>query len=73
METSFRSGVETIRSALHTLGAQRIIFGSSAPESDIDVELGKIRLLELPSEQAKLLLGENMRKLLNEPVRGDKP
>ena len=73
METSFRSGVETIRGALHELGAQRIIFGSSAPESDIEVELAKIRLLELPPEQEKLVLGENMHRLLDEPTRVRKP
>jgi predicted TIM-barrel fold metal-dependent hydrolase len=73
LETSFRSGVETIRGALRMLGAYRIVFGSSVPESDIDVELGKIKLLELPPDEEKLVLGENMRFLLNASNRGIQP
>jgi predicted TIM-barrel fold metal-dependent hydrolase len=64
IETSFRSGVATIQGAVAALGAGRILFGSSSPESDPDVEIGKIHLLDLPPEAEQLILGGNILRLL---------
>jgi hypothetical protein len=64
METSIRSGIATIRQAVQELGAKRILFGSDAPESDVGIELDKIRLVRLSTEDEQLVLGANMLRLL---------
>jgi predicted TIM-barrel fold metal-dependent hydrolase len=66
METSIRSGVATIRQAIQELGSRRVLFGSDAPESDIGVELAKIRLVGLAAEDEQQVLGGNMARLLGE-------
>jgi hypothetical protein len=66
LETSLRSGVATIRNAIQTVGAGRVLFGSSAPESELEIELAKLHLVELPPDQERLVLGENMLRLLGE-------
>ncbi len=66
LETSLRSGVATIRNAVQAVGAGRVLFGSSAPESEPEIELAKLRLVELLPEQERLVLGENMLRLLGE-------
>ena len=66
LETSLRSGVATIRNAVNAVGAERVLFGSSAPESEPEIELAKMHLVDLPLDQERLVLGENILRLLGE-------
>ncbi len=66
LETSLRSGVTTIQQAVDELGAGRLLFGSGAPESDVAVELAKVRLLGLAPADEQAVLGGNMLRLLGE-------
>ena len=66
LETSIRSGVATIWNAVKGVGAERVLFGSSAPESEPDIELAKMRLVGLSPDEESLVLGVNMLRLLGE-------
>jgi predicted TIM-barrel fold metal-dependent hydrolase len=50
--------------AVRRLGPQRIIFGSDGPWLHPGLELHKIRLLGLPQTAERLVLGENVMRLL---------
>lgn len=50
--------------ATRELSAERIIFGSSAPELDPRVEIFAVKLLKLPESSKALVLGGNMQRLL---------
>jgi predicted TIM-barrel fold metal-dependent hydrolase len=66
LETSGLARLKYLEMAARELPADRIVFGSSAPELDPRVELFGIRLLKLPpAEEAKVLRG-NFVKLLGE-------
>jgi uncharacterized protein len=66
LETSLRSGVATIQNAVNGVGAGRVLFGSCTPVSEPEIELAKLRLVGLPPDQERLVLGENMQRLLGE-------
>jgi len=53
--------------AARELPAQRILFGSFAPELDPRVELYSVKLLKLAEPSEALILGGNMQKLLGLP------
>jgi predicted TIM-barrel fold metal-dependent hydrolase len=54
-----------IELALKELGPARIVFGSDEPEVDCRLEIFKIRMLKLPREQERMILGGNMVRLLS--------
>lgn len=51
--------------AVRELGAERIIFGSHLPSRSLGTEYGKIFGARLTEEQRRLILGENLRRLLS--------
>jgi predicted TIM-barrel fold metal-dependent hydrolase len=53
-----------IEQAVEQAGAEKVIFGSDEPEVDCRLEIFKIRVLDLPPEQERLILGGNMQRLL---------
>jgi predicted TIM-barrel fold metal-dependent hydrolase len=53
-----------IEQAIRELGAEKIIYGSDEPEVDCRLEIFKIRMLKLPSQQEELILGGNLLRLL---------
>lgn len=53
-----------IEQAIRELGAEKIIYGSDEPEVDCRLEIFKIRMLKLPSEQKEMILGGNLLRLL---------
>ena len=55
---------ETVKRA----GARKILFGSDGPWLHPELELHKIRLLRLPEAEERLILGENLLRLI-EPVK----
>ena len=50
--------------AARELPADRILFGSFAPELDPRVEIFSVKLLKLPNQQEALVLGGNIQRLL---------
>ncbi len=66
VETSFRSGIRTLRQAVDELGADHVLFGSGTPISMMDVELAKVRLLGLEGEAAAAVFGNNLLRLIGE-------
>jgi len=55
-----------IRSLVDKCGVQRIIFGSDIPESKLDVEIGKLKLLGLNKKQSECLFALNAGRLLEQ-------
>jgi len=53
-----------IEMAVETVGAERVVFGSDTPASHMAVELKKLEVAGLKESEIKLILGENMRKIL---------
>jgi len=49
---------------VHEVGAERLLFGTDAPWLDPRIMLGKVALCGLADEQLKLVLGENVLRLL---------
>lgn len=53
-----------IEMAVRELGAERIVFGSHLPSRSLGTELGKIFGAQISEQQRRLILGENLRRLL---------
>jgi predicted TIM-barrel fold metal-dependent hydrolase len=53
-----------IERAVQEVGAEKIVFGSDEPEVDCRLELYKIKVLGLPREQERMILGGNIARLL---------
>ena len=49
--------------AVEELGADRILWGSDSPWWDLEIELTKIRLLDLPADRFELVTAGNARRL----------
>ena len=59
--------------AVRRAGPAKLIFGSDGPWLHPGLELHKIRLLGLPADQEALIVGENMRRLLDLPDAAPPP
>ncbi len=55
------------RRAIEIAGARKVLFGTDGPEVRADVELYKVRVLKLPTEDEALILGGNIARLLGLP------
>lgn len=55
---------EYIEKAVREVGPEKVIFGSDEVECDSRLEIYKVRVLGLPKEHEKLILGGNMLRLL---------
>lgn len=64
VETSLTCHAGYVAEAVARLGAERVLFGSDSPTSAVATELCKIRVLNLPHDETRRVLGENMRALL---------
>lgn len=64
LETSGLARLKYLEMAARELPAERILFGSYAPELDPRVELYGVRLLKLPAEREAGVLGGNFLRLL---------
>lgn len=53
-----------ISEAVADLGADRVVFGSDSPESSLEAELYKIRILDLDEVARRKILGENIERVL---------
>jgi len=58
------AGQNTILEFVKTLGAERILYGSDIPFSDMETEIGKILGLDLSEEDKSLILSGNLKRLI---------
>lgn len=58
LETSLID-IMNIRTAIEKVGADRILFGSDFPESDLELELEKLSMIEMTADAKNRILGEN--------------
>jgi predicted TIM-barrel fold metal-dependent hydrolase len=63
LETSFRSPKD-ITKAVRRVGADRVVYGSDMPFGLPEIEMMKIRLCDIKSEEKDMLLGANMARIL---------
>ncbi len=64
LETSLIDS-DIILDAIRILGAERFLFGSDAPRSDVCVEVGKIRSLPIPISDLERILWLNAKELIS--------
>ena len=64
LDTSWVRNTHMIGRSIEIAGAHKILFGTDGPEVRSDVELYKIRVLELPPEDEALILGGNIARLV---------
>ena len=50
---------------VHTIGAERVLFGSDIPFCTMRQEVRKITELNIPDRQKELILAENVKRLIN--------
>jgi predicted TIM-barrel fold metal-dependent hydrolase len=72
-DTSGVRRFDYIVQAVARAGAAKVLFGSDGPWLHPGVELQKIRLLRLPSEQEALILGGNVARLMREVTFSPRP
>jgi len=53
-----------IKRAIDTLSAEKVIFGSDAPFGCQEIALKAIKVLRLPEDQERLVLGENIARIV---------
>ena len=63
LETSFRSPRDIAR-AVKRVGADRVVYGSDMPFGVPEIEMMKVRLCEIASEEKEMVLGESMARIL---------
>ena len=68
-DTSGIRRFDLLEQAVARAGAQKILFGTDGPWLHPAVELSKIDALRLPTEQRKLILGENFRRLTRHLIK----
>jgi predicted TIM-barrel fold metal-dependent hydrolase len=64
-DTSGVRRFDLLEQATRRAGARKIIFGTDGPWLHPAVELSKVRALNLPADEERLVLGENILKLLS--------
>jgi predicted TIM-barrel fold metal-dependent hydrolase len=64
LETSFRSHRD-IERAVKLVGADRVIYGSDMPFGIPEVEMMKVELSAISPEEKKMILGDNIARILN--------
>ena len=54
-----------IKTAVDKIGAERVLFGSDFPYGNPKIELAKVEASGIEEKQKKLVLGENMARLID--------
>ena len=65
LDTSSTPYLDLIKEAIEVLGSRRVVFASDSPAGDPISELEKIRMLNLPAEVEKRILGRNIAEILD--------
>jgi predicted TIM-barrel fold metal-dependent hydrolase len=63
LETSFRSSRDITR-AVKRVGADRVVYGSDMPFGIPEIEMMKVHLCDIKTEEKQLVLGNSMAKIL---------
>jgi hypothetical protein len=63
LETSFRSHRDIAR-AVRRVGADRVVYGSDTPFGIPEVEMLKVLVADIPAEEKRMVLGNNMARIL---------
>jgi predicted TIM-barrel fold metal-dependent hydrolase len=63
LETSFRSHRDIAR-AVNRVGADRVVYGSDIPFGVPEIEMLKVRVADITPEEKRMVLGENMARIL---------
>jgi predicted TIM-barrel fold metal-dependent hydrolase len=63
LETSFRSHRDIAR-AVKRVGADRVVYGSDMPFGVPEIEMMKVRLSDITTEEKGLVLGDSMARIL---------
>ena len=63
LETSFRSHRDIAR-AVKRVGADRVVYGSDTPFGIPEVEMLKVRVADISAEEKRMVLGDNMARIL---------
>ena len=58
-----------VEMAVRELGAQRVVYGSDAAGRSFATQLGKVMGAEIPEPARRLILGENLRRMLTPILR----
>lgn len=64
LDTSFRSHKD-IERAVNRVGADRVIYGSDNPFGVPEIEILKVKVADISEKEKRMVLGENMARLLN--------
>ena len=56
---------------MRELGAERVLYGSDAPGRSFASQLAKVDGADIPDDAKRLILGENLKRLLT-PILRDK-
>jgi hypothetical protein len=64
METSGMIAPETMENLARDLGCERLMFGSHSPWFDLRLEVERVKLLNLPSDQIAMVLGGNIERFI---------
>lgn len=67
-DTSGCRRFDVLEQAVRRAGAKKILFGTDGPWLHPAVELSKIRALELPEAEERMVLGENLLRLISRGV-----
>jgi predicted TIM-barrel fold metal-dependent hydrolase len=65
----FDPSAGAVEMAVRELGARRVLYGSDAPGRSFASQLAKVLGAEVPDEARRLILGENLRRLLGPILR----
>lgn len=66
LETSGMPYPSMIKKAVELIGPKRVLFASDGPGCDPKIELEKIKISGLTKDEEKLVMGENIQKILDE-------
>jgi uncharacterized protein len=64
LQTTDMPRKDIIQEAIKELGAERIIMGSDSPYISMEVELEKIKSLDISEKEKRLIMGDNMMRIL---------
>jgi predicted TIM-barrel fold metal-dependent hydrolase len=65
VDTSFCPGVHVIEKAVELAGAENVLYASDYPQGSIELDTMKVNLAELSKRDRELILGLNIRRILD--------
>ena len=64
LDTSTVMETRYLERAVREVPAEKIIFGSDAPDTDARLEIFKVRMMKLPRQKEEMILGGNLERML---------